>query len=1136
MKHKRAQRRAGRTREEGRRFDGTRYAELNKILGGRFLFLLFAALSGAIVGVLCWLYMKVANVGITLIWEKIPNALDFKYYTIVMCLIGGLVVGLFHQIYGPYPENLHEAMGRLKEEGRYSYKHMPLTMIAALLSIFFGGAVGPENGLICLILGMVFWVIDQFDRGKVIILAYVQQDVLYPRRKIVKKLIRSWFYSADRLESGSGQVKWYTREVVPAGIAAGVCGLLAYGLLSVFIGEVFTLPRLESGPLYIKDWFGAILLIAVGVFAGRFYMFCKKITSVFFGWLHAKNQHIISAVLGGLILGLIGSAIPMTMFSGGSDIQTLMYDYLQYTPYRLILYGVIKLFLTNVCIESGWRGGYFFPVVFAGLSIGYGFSLILGLNQIFSVVVVTATLLGTILQQPIGALALSILFFPVAQLGWMIVGSFAGGLIPLPETIRNDPEDKGFLHKIMHRNDAKRNIPKLPLKYNGVSAQPQPQMQQGPVSSYYEETGGWDDLGEDVTADWRAGSASETNRKKSTGRTAGEKKTGRFGKKEKTAREKTRKKPAFANAIQWMNIVTSENGEDARGPEYMWPKYEGTFRQAWQVFFVPRKKSHKKKKKNASPAFSYEEAGGESFEEAYAGSPEESMNESFEDSFTEPFEESFESFEEPWEESFEEPDFGDSSTEKSAGRAAGKRGRTLRKEKKTRDRRLKKTRGRRKESAEYAGQEREDSSREPEETAEGMPRSETAEETPGAFVGNEDRIGNETPGVAGEEPDESARSAERETKGLSDTAEEEMEEFTGREAFASGAVAGNRSEGPCQAAPEKKGRSSRAKKRRDAKKEKSRFLRRRLRRQPQDIGGASYGTEAWDVPAGVSYGTDQGEVSVEASFGTEEDVFSDELYGTDIEGRCAPKGSGCELGEEASGNSLDPETSEENRVELVVSETADEMSGESITAETGEGEPNESAAEEEALAQPIEAETVERESYGSTVAEIGEAALDETSSESCDESFRKPQAEPVAPEMEDDFHEPPAESAEKPEEQPFVKAEAEVHAEGLAAEHTGEYTPELAAEHEGEYAEGLAAEHEGEHAEGLAADSAGEQAHQLAAKSEEDCAKKFTEDTEEMHSTEQNLRKGNTVPGEKAAKKSKKRFFSRKGTAGRGSR
>ena len=78
--------------------------------------------------------------------------------------------------------------------------------------------------------------------------------------------------------------------------------------------------------------------------------------------MREKNLAVLNAVLGGLILGLIGTALPMTMFSGGSDIQTMQYEYLKFTPYLLIVIGVVKLFLTNVCIASGWRGGHFFSV------------------------------------------------------------------------------------------------------------------------------------------------------------------------------------------------------------------------------------------------------------------------------------------------------------------------------------------------------------------------------------------------------------------------------------------------------------------------------------------------------------------------------------------------------------------------------------------------------------------------------------------------------------------------------------------------------------------------------------------------------------------------------------------------------
>jgi len=146
----------------------------------------------------------------------------------------------------------------------------------------------------------------------------------------------------------------------------------------------------------------------------------------------------------------------MTMFSGGSDIQLIQYEYYQYTPWLLILIGTVKLFLTNVCIDSGWRGGHFFPVIFSGLSIGYGLSSLLGTSQILSVVVVTAALLGTILQQPFGALALTVIFFPIDQLGWMAAVCFAAGCIPLPRVLRMNPENRGFIYGLMHRKGQKK--------------------------------------------------------------------------------------------------------------------------------------------------------------------------------------------------------------------------------------------------------------------------------------------------------------------------------------------------------------------------------------------------------------------------------------------------------------------------------------------------------------------------------------------------------------------------------------------------------------------------------------------------------------------------------------------------------
>lgn len=424
------------------------------------LFLCFSAVTGASIAAVVWLYLKIANVGITIIWDMVPDYIESRHYTIIMCLIGGLIVGIFHKFYGPYPESMADSVKRVKNTGTYPYKNLPVTVAAAFLSLFFGGAVGPESGLVCLLLGLCFWAMDQFGMAREKMEAMIGNNPYIPRGEVFKEMLRGLAYPAGRIVYDKGKIQWKRSESVSAGVVAGIVGLIVYLVLNRLLGAGLSVPHLAEGEMNALDRAGAVLLIVIGIGAGYLYLVFKKLASIFFEKLRNRGLHVLNAVLGGLVLGVIGTFFPMTMFSGGNEIQAIQYDYLQYTPYLLIFIGVIKLFLTNVCIESGWRGGHFFPVIFSGLSIGYGFSVILGTSQVFSVVVVTGALLGTMLQQPFGALVLSLIFFPVRQAGWMVVATFVGGCIPVPRPLRINPDSKGFIYSITHRKEQK----KLPLK------------------------------------------------------------------------------------------------------------------------------------------------------------------------------------------------------------------------------------------------------------------------------------------------------------------------------------------------------------------------------------------------------------------------------------------------------------------------------------------------------------------------------------------------------------------------------------------------------------------------------------------------------------------------------------------------
>ena len=74
-------------------------------------------------------------------------------------------------------------------------------------------------------------------------------------------------------------------------------------------------------------------------------------------------------------------------------------------------------------------------------------------------VLVTGALLGTVLQQPLGALALSLIFFPMKNLGWMILASMVGGCVPIPVSLRTNPENKGFVYNMIHMKKRGKFLP-----------------------------------------------------------------------------------------------------------------------------------------------------------------------------------------------------------------------------------------------------------------------------------------------------------------------------------------------------------------------------------------------------------------------------------------------------------------------------------------------------------------------------------------------------------------------------------------------------------------------------------------------------------------------------------------------------
>ena len=109
--------------------------------------------------------------------------------------------------------------------------------------------------------------------------------------------------------------------------------------------------------------YGIALVAGTGIFLALFYGKIHSLTKS----VAERIPSVFKEIIAGLCLGIIGTLVPAVMFSGEEQMGELMGNYVAYVPVALIGIAFLKIFLTNICIQFGLKGGHFFPVIFAGV-------------------------------------------------------------------------------------------------------------------------------------------------------------------------------------------------------------------------------------------------------------------------------------------------------------------------------------------------------------------------------------------------------------------------------------------------------------------------------------------------------------------------------------------------------------------------------------------------------------------------------------------------------------------------------------------------------------------------------------------------------------------------------------------------
>ena len=413
-----------------------------QIVGASLSMVLFSLAVGFVVGVVVWAVLWASTFLTNLLWHSAKDALSDAllassaptwWLPLAICAVGGLLIGLWTKFSGCVPESLDKVMGDVKETGGYELEKPAYGAISFLLPLVFGGSVGPEAGLTGIIADACTRVGNALKRAGLRVKSVADLTITAAFCAVFAAPVAGIVAGAQGSSTEGKDAKDYEFKRAGKIVVYVAASLGAFGgivAFSAIFGGNGGIPRFEGASAGVREIAWIVPCLVVG-YAGAFLYHLSNFSFLKFSEKLQKFV-VLKPVLAGVALGAFGVFLPYVLFPGEEQAFELMESWQNSCCVALLLTGLIKCIATPMCINFGWKGGNFFPCIFAGIAAGYGVSAFSGADAMFCVCVTTACLVAGIQRKPLMALALLLLCFPADSLIWMGLACLAGAYAPIP--------------------------------------------------------------------------------------------------------------------------------------------------------------------------------------------------------------------------------------------------------------------------------------------------------------------------------------------------------------------------------------------------------------------------------------------------------------------------------------------------------------------------------------------------------------------------------------------------------------------------------------------------------------------------------------------------------------------------------
>jgi H+/Cl- antiporter ClcA len=349
----------------------------------------YAAVFGSVMGLVAYVFLAIVEWATDVLWTDTDSYGWFAGEPWWILLMGGvgLTIGIIRRVLRVQPviPGLFDEI----DERRVEPATVPRRVLVGFVSLIGGASVGPEAPLASIGGGLATWVSERRQEPE----SVAETNTLVAMAGAFGGLFSAPMISALLVVEAAtpeGGRRRYAVTAIPVLIAATAGFAVYFALAQTTFVDVYQVPP------YAVDLWDFVVAIPLGVLGALLAgLLGFTMAAVRKGAMRFRSRPVVLATLGGLALGVIAFALPLTRFAGAAELTTLLDHAPELGAALVIVLILAKILAVALSFGTGFYGGPIFPMIFIGGAAGVAVHLLIpGIPEGLAVIALFAAVPG----------------------------------------------------------------------------------------------------------------------------------------------------------------------------------------------------------------------------------------------------------------------------------------------------------------------------------------------------------------------------------------------------------------------------------------------------------------------------------------------------------------------------------------------------------------------------------------------------------------------------------------------------------------------------------------------------------------------------------------------------------------------